>query len=142
MGVYIQGAWFRDLDNSHSWDVANQQALAFYGWTGALPVVGNWVGSGTGSMATNNAVTSTGVNATIAQSTYRAQVPSSTAVGAIADLPAPSTAGASNVSPAAARRAELLTAVMDEMDGVSVTDDLASALLPRALMPRRTGATC
>ena len=44
-GVYNQGAWFLDYDNSHLWDAANQAALTFYGWTAALPLVGNW-GSG------------------------------------------------------------------------------------------------
>ena len=44
-GVYNQGAWFLDYDNSHTWDAANQAALTFYGWTGAMPLVGNW-GSG------------------------------------------------------------------------------------------------
>ena len=42
LGVYTQGVWFRDADNSHLWNAANQQALAYYGWSGALPVVGNW----------------------------------------------------------------------------------------------------
>ena len=41
-GVYNLGAWFLDYDNSHLWDAANQAALTFYGWAGALPLVGNW----------------------------------------------------------------------------------------------------
>ena len=44
LGVYNQGAWFLDYDNSHAWDTANQAALAYCGWSGALPVVGNWGG--------------------------------------------------------------------------------------------------
>ena len=41
-GVYSQGVWFRDYDNTDQWDVTNQSATAYYGWPGALPVVGNW----------------------------------------------------------------------------------------------------
>ena len=44
-GVYNQGVWFRDADASHTWDAANQQALAYFGWAGAVPVVGNWNGN-------------------------------------------------------------------------------------------------
>ena len=41
-GVYSQGVWFRDYDGTHQWDAANQAATAYFGWSGALPVVGNW----------------------------------------------------------------------------------------------------
>ena len=42
-GVYDQGAWFLDYDNTNTWDTANQDALTYYGWAGALPLVGdNW----------------------------------------------------------------------------------------------------
>ena len=42
-GVYNQGAWFLDYDNTHTWDAANQDALTYYGWAGALPLVaGSW----------------------------------------------------------------------------------------------------
>ena len=42
-GVYSQGVWFRDADGTHQWDAANQAAVAYYGWAGAQPVVGNWL---------------------------------------------------------------------------------------------------
>ena len=41
-GVYNQGVWFRDADGTHAWDAANQAAVAYFGWAGAQPVVGNW----------------------------------------------------------------------------------------------------
>ena len=43
-GVYSQGNWLPDYDNSHLWDAANQAAVTCYGWSGALPLVGNWGG--------------------------------------------------------------------------------------------------
>ena len=44
-GVYNQGVWFLDYDNSHLWDAANQNALVYYGWSGAVPVDGAWPAS-------------------------------------------------------------------------------------------------
>ena len=41
-GVYYQGVWFRDADGTHQWDAANQAAVAYFGWAGAQPVVGDW----------------------------------------------------------------------------------------------------
>ena len=41
-GVYNQGVWFRDADGTHQWDAANQAAVAYLGWAGAQPVVGDW----------------------------------------------------------------------------------------------------
>ena len=41
-GVYTQGVWFRDMDGTHAWDAANQAAVAYFGWAGAQPVVGDW----------------------------------------------------------------------------------------------------
>ena len=43
--VYNKGVWFRDLDGTHTWDAANQAAVAYLGWSGAKPVVGDWIGS-------------------------------------------------------------------------------------------------
>ena len=42
-GVYSQGVWFRDADGTHAWDAANQAAVAYFGWAGAQPVVGDWL---------------------------------------------------------------------------------------------------
>ena len=44
-GVYNEGVWFRDLDGTHQWDATNQAAVAYLGWSGALPVTGNWTGT-------------------------------------------------------------------------------------------------
>ena len=41
-GVYTQGVWFRDMDGTHQWDATNQAAVAYFGWAGAQPVVGDW----------------------------------------------------------------------------------------------------
>ena len=55
VGVYSNGAWFRDVDGSHTWDAANQATLAYLGWNGApsgsgtntvIPVPGEWAGDG------------------------------------------------------------------------------------------------
>ena len=67
LGVYSKGVWFRDADNSHSWNAANQQALAYFGWSGALPVVGNWAGSGSPLMAAEGAVVASSNTPTLTQ---------------------------------------------------------------------------
>ena len=51
VGLYSDGAWFRDVDGSHTWDAANQAALAYLGWTPVgtrtvVPVPGDWAGDG------------------------------------------------------------------------------------------------
>ena len=48
VGVYCNGAWFRDMDGSHTWDATNQAAVAYLGWAGAsvIPVPGYWAGNG------------------------------------------------------------------------------------------------
>ena len=50
-GVYSQGVWFRDADGTHAWDAANQAAVAYFGWAGAQPVVGNWLTYASGARA-------------------------------------------------------------------------------------------
>ena len=50
-GVFNQGVWFRDADGTHQWDAANQAAVAYFGWTGAQPVVGDWYSYATGAAA-------------------------------------------------------------------------------------------
>ena len=32
VGVYCNGAWFRDYDDSHTWDATNQATMAYLGW--------------------------------------------------------------------------------------------------------------
>ena len=51
VGVYANGAWFRDVDGSHTWDATNQAALAYLGWNDGgthtvIPVPGHWAGDG------------------------------------------------------------------------------------------------
>ena len=48
-GVYSQGVWFRDADGTHQWDAANQAAVAYLGWAGAQPAVGDWYNYATSS---------------------------------------------------------------------------------------------
>ena len=43
--VYSQGVWFRDADGTHQWDATNQAAVAYFGWSGAQPVGGDWPGA-------------------------------------------------------------------------------------------------
>ena len=50
-GVYNQGVWFRDADGTHVWDAANQAAVAYFGWAGAQPVVGDWLSYTSGARA-------------------------------------------------------------------------------------------
>ena len=51
VGVYANGAWFRDMDGSHTWDATNQAAVAYLGWNDngtntVIPVPGDWAGDG------------------------------------------------------------------------------------------------
>ena len=51
VGVYRNGAWFRDYDNSHTWDATNQATMAYLGWNDGgtntvIPVPGEWAGDG------------------------------------------------------------------------------------------------
>ena len=51
VGVYCNGAWFRDYDNSHTWDATNAATMAYLGWNDggtntAIPVPGQWAGDG------------------------------------------------------------------------------------------------
>ena len=51
VGVYANGAWFRDVDGTHTWDAVNQAAVAYLGWNDngthtVIPVPGNWAGDG------------------------------------------------------------------------------------------------
>ena len=51
VGVYCNGAWFRDYDNSHTWDATNQATMAYLGWNDGgtntvIPVPGQWAGDG------------------------------------------------------------------------------------------------
>ena len=51
VGVYANGAWFRDVDGTHTWDAANQAAVAYLGWAPVgtqvvTPVPGDWAGDG------------------------------------------------------------------------------------------------
>jgi hypothetical protein len=74
LGVYSKGVWFRDADNSHTWNAANQQALAYFGWSGALPVVGNWAGSGSPLIAAEGAVVASSNTPTLTQAELRPTV--------------------------------------------------------------------
>ena len=60
LAVYDQGVWFQDYDNTHAWDAANQAAVAYYGWSGAVPVVGQWA---TGKLAAASAAAPTALPA-------------------------------------------------------------------------------
>ena len=55
VGVYANGAWFRDVDGSHTWDATNAAAVAYLGWNDGgthtvIPVPGNWAGNGSTQM--------------------------------------------------------------------------------------------
>jgi hypothetical protein len=45
IGVFRQGEWFLDMNNSQTWDAGDQGFV--FGFAGDKPVVGDWNGSGT-----------------------------------------------------------------------------------------------
>jgi len=52
VGVFSNGAWYLDLNTSESWNGTPTDALRFFGGglAGAVPVTGDWAGSGTTKM--------------------------------------------------------------------------------------------
>ena len=85
-GVYNQGVWFRDADGTHQWDAANQAALAYLGWSGALPVVGNWPGSTQPAAAVRGAMASPASAPALLQPVVTAAVQSAVQEGVVSSL--------------------------------------------------------
>ena len=141
-GVYNQGVWFLDYDNTHTWDAANQAALAYYGWSGALPVVGNW---GNGLVAAARQAAS-GVQSPISTATQlqpdagpagSAQLGGPSPAGNAPSAPAPLMSQLPPLDPQAVDRIDLSAVADDGLRPLAGLPDLAAA--PDLLTSNQSG---